>query len=172
MYREKRKILGSYLIAVMSCITAIFIDQITKYLAVGYLKNKDSIMIIPNVFQLHYLENRGAAFGILQNHQIVFVIGAIAITLCIIYFYTMIPLEKKFIPLRICAILTISGAIGNLIDRIHNNYVIDFFYFSLIDFPVFNVADCYVVIAMILFSYLIFFVYKDDDFVWLKKKKG
>ena len=98
-------------------ILLIAIDQISKLLVLNYLKEIGSLPIIQNVFHFTYVENRGAAFGILQNHQIVFVIGAIAITLCIIYFYTMIPLEKKFIPLRICAILTISGAIGNFIDR-------------------------------------------------------
>lgn len=79
---------------------------------------------------------------------------------------------KKYMPLRICSILLIAGAVGNLIDRVRLNYVIDFFYFKLIDFPIFNVADCYVVVACIIFAFLILFYYKEDsDFDFLRKQK-
>ncbi|MDY2590860.1 MAG: signal peptidase II, partial [Agathobacter sp.] len=66
-----------------------------------------------------------------------------------------------------------AGAIGNLIDRIVNNYVVDFFYFKLIDFPIFNVADIYVTIAAFLFIVLGFFYYKEEDFeiIFSKSKK-
>ena len=71
----------SYLLATLSMIFAIFLDQYTKLLAVENLKNQAPIDIIENVFQLHYLENRGAAFGILQNHKIFFVfIGIILLS--------------------------------------------------------------------------------------------
>lgn len=64
-------------------------------------------------------------------------------------------------------------AVGNLIDRVRLNYVIDFFYFKLIDFPIFNVADCYVVVACIIFAFLILFYYKEDsDFDFLRKQKN
>ena len=74
------------------------------------------------------------------------------------------PASKKFLPLRICAILIVSGAIGNLIDRIRLQYVIDFFYFKLIDFPVFNVADIFVTVSTILLLVLVLFYYKEEDF--------
>ena len=78
------------------------------------------------------------------------------------------PQESRYLPLRICSVLLCSGAIGNMIDRLRLNYVVDFFYFNLIDFPIFNVADCYVVAACIFFVLLILFYYKeDDDFAWL-----
>ena len=84
-----------------------------------------------------------------------------------------IPYTKKYMPLRICSILLIAGAVGNLIDRVRLNYVIDFFYFKLIDFPIFNVADCYVVVACIIFAFLILFYYKEDsDFDFLRKQKN
>ena len=79
------------------------------------------------------------------------------------FLYGRLPHERKYIPLRICAVLVCAGAVGNMIDRVRLNYVIDFLYFNLIDFPIFNVADCYVVIACILFIILIFFYYKDSD---------
>ena len=68
--------------------------------------------------------------------------------------------------MRICAVLICAGAVGNLIDRIRFQYVVDFFYFSLIDFPIFNVADCYAVVACFLFGYLILFFYKEEELEW------
>lgn len=74
--------------------------------------------------------------------------------------------------MKICGVLLCAGAAGNMIDRLRLNYVIDFFYFNLIDFPIFNVADCYVVCACIAFVLLILFYYKEeDDFYFLKGHK-
>ena len=168
--QNKNKTFQSYMYAVIWCVIAIFIDQITKWLVVHNLKGKDSITIIPNVFELHYLENRGAAFGMLQNKQIIFLIGASIVLIAIGYLYGKIPHMSRYFQLRFCAVLVCAGAIGNMIDRIRLNYVIDFFYFSLIDFPIFNVADCYVVVACVLFAILVLFYYKDEDFAWISRK--
>ena len=89
--QNKNKTFQSYMYAVIWCVIAIFIDQITKWLVVHNLKGKDSITIIPNVFELHYLENRGAAFGMLQNKQIIFLIGSSIFLIAIGYFYVKIP---------------------------------------------------------------------------------
>lgn len=159
----------SHLLATLSMIFAIFLDQYTKLLAVENLKNQAPIDIIENVFQLHYLENRGAAFGILQNQKIFFVIIGIIILIVALFFYLKMPHEGHFIPLRICLLLIASGAIGNMIDRIRLNYVIDFFYFELIDFPIFNVADIYVTLSAGLLIVLILFYYKEDDLEMLFK---
>lgn len=162
-----------YIIALLGIAVTVFIDQITKYLAVLYLKGKPAKVIIDGVFELQYLENRGAAFGMMQNMQYVFVAGAVVICIIILYLYIRMPYTFRYLPLRICAVLLCAGAIGNMIDRIRLNYVIDFFYFSLIDFPIFNVADCYVVIACIAFALLILFYYRDEnDFNFLSRKKG
>ncbi len=142
---------------------ALVLDQITKWMAVLHLKEKEPFVLIPGVFELHYLENHGAAFGMFQEKQVVFMAGAILVCIAIVYFYGKIPFTRRFLPLKICSILICAGAVGNLIDRLRFNYVIDFFYFSLIDFPIFNVADCYVVVACILFAFLIFFFYKDEE---------
>ena len=82
------------------------------------------------------------------------------------------PVQRKFWPIRICMILICSGAIGNLIDRVRFNYVVDFLYFELIDFPIFNVADIYVTVSAIALCVLLLFVYKDDDFDSLFKNKN
>ena len=166
---ERKRAQTGYIAALLGFIAAVFVDQITKYLAVIFLKNKNPFVLIDGVFQLRYLENRGAAFGMMQNMQYLFIAGAIIIVVIFAFLYGRIPFQKKYFPLRICGILICAGAVGNMIDRLRLNYVIDFFYFNLIDFPIFNVADCYVVCACIAFVLLILFYYKDDDFSFLKR---
>lgn len=148
-----------------------FIDQWTKYLAVLHLKNKESIVLIPGVFQLQYLENHGAAFGILQGQQWIFFLMTIVYLVAAVWIYLRIPKTKKYFPLHMIAVVLTAGALGNFIDRISQGYVVDFFYFSLIDFPIFNVADIYVVLSFIGLAICILFVYKDEDFAFLNLKK-
>lgn len=154
-----KKILKLVILAVL----LVFLDQYTKSLAVRYLMGNDGITIIEGVFRFKYLENRGAAFGMLQNQQIFFVVMTILVLCVFGYLYFKIPAGRRFLPLEYTIILLIAGAIGNFIDRVSNNYVVDFLYFELIDFPIFNVADCYVTIAMALFIFLILFFYKEDE---------
>lgn len=161
----------SCLIAFLCFAAAVAVDQITKYLAVIHLKNGSPFIIIDGVFQLHYLENRGAAFGLMENRQAIFIVGACLVVAVFIFLYIKLPFNRRFVPLRICAVLLCAGAVGNLIDRLRLNYVIDFFYFNLIDFPIFNVADCYVVVSCIIFVLLILFYYKDEDFAFLSLRK-
>lgn len=170
--KRTNQTLVNLIIAVVFIVSAVFLDQFSKYISVLYLKDKDSIVLINGVFELRYLENRGAAFGMLQNKQIILIVGALLITAVVLYFYINMPLSKKYIPLRICSVLLCAGALGNMIDRIRTGYVIDFFYFSLIDFPIFNVADCYVVVSCILFALLILFFYKEEhDFDFINPLK-
>lgn len=148
----------------------ILIDQLSKVWALSALRGTDGIAVIPNVFELSYLENRGAAFGILQDRQIFFVVITVAAAVCLTWIYLRIPQTKKYIPLRISYVLIMAGAFGNLIDRVFRGYVVDFFYFKLIDFPVFNVADIYVTVTMILLLILILFYYKEEDLDFLSRK--
>ena len=152
-----------YITALISVVVLVCIDQFTKYLVVGHLKDRPAYVLIRNIFQLEYLENRGAAFGILQNQRVFFYISVLLITAAVIWFYSKVPMEKKYLPLRICAVLIVGGAFGNCIDHIRLNYVVDFFYFKLIDFPIFNVADIYVTVAAFLLVILILVYYKEED---------
>lgn len=161
--KQQRKRTTYYLAALIITLAGIFLDQITKYLAVVHLKEKEAYVLWDQVFQLEYLENRGAAFGMLQNQQIFFFFSVILISAVVVWFYLRVPMEKKFLPLRLCAVFIMAGAYGNFIDRLRLGYVIDFFYFKLIDFPVFNVADIYVTISTIVFCLLLFFYYKEED---------
>ena len=168
---DRKKIWMSCIIALLGFAAALSADQFTKYLAEKYLKGGQPFVLIDGVFQLRYLENRGAAFGMMQNMQYIFVAGAVIIMIAFAVIYARMPALRRYIPLRICGVLLCAGAAGNMIDRIRLNYVIDFFYFNLIDFPIFNVADCYVVCACIMFILLILFYYKeDDDFRFLSRK--
>ena len=82
-----------------------------------------------------------------------------------------IPQERHFLPLTLCLCFIGAGAVGNMIDRIFRGYVVDFFYFKLIDFPVFNVADIYVTTAAVILIVLIVFLYKEEDFDRIFPKK-
>lgn len=155
-------------LVIMAVLTAL--DQYTKYLAASLLKAKEPLVLINGVFELEYLENHGAAFGVLQGRKEFIVLAGIIILIVIGYCYYRLPRTKKYDPLRILAAVLAAGAVGNMIDRVWHGYVIDFFYFSLIDFPIFNVADIYVVVSMILLVLLVFFGYKDEDFSFLSLK--
>ena len=159
---------------VINCIWIILLivlDQITKLFAIARLKNIDSISLIRGVFELRYLENRGAAFGMMQNMKVIFVIIALLMLMFVIFALLKLPDNKRYLPLRIIMILIGAGAVGNLIDRLFRGFVVDFFYFSLIDFPIFNVADIYVSVSCILLVILVLFVYKDGDFEFLNTGK-
>ena len=147
----------------------IFIDQYTKHLAVIYLKNKPAFSIIDGVFELNYLENRGAAFGMLQNQKLFFLLVSSIVLIGIGYILYKIPEEKKYYILHVLLVLIASGAIGNMIDRIRLEYVVDFFYFVLINFPIFNMADIYVSVACILLAFVMLFIYKEEDLDFLGK---
>lgn len=159
--KENRRL--HYFLAAFTVAITVLLDQWTKHLAVLYLKDQTPISIIDGVFKLQYLENRGAAFGLLQDQRLYFYFSMLLISIFVIWFYIKVPMTKKYLPLRICSVFVLSGGLGNFIDRIRLNYVVDFFYFELIDFPIFNVADIYVTVSMFVLLYLIFFYYKEDD---------
>lgn len=154
----------------------VYIDQWTKVLAETMLKNKADITLISGVLQLHYLENTGAAFSILENQMIFFYIITILLCGLMLWLYLSLPYDRKYRVLHILLVFLIAGALGNFCDRIRYGYVVDFIYFSLIHFPVFNVADIYVTCSVFVLFILILFIYSDSDFdeilitLHLKKK--
>lgn len=130
------------------CIIAlgIVIDQLTKYLSVKYLASLISVPIINGVLHLTYVENTGAAFGMLKDHRWIFMTLS---TLSIIGITVFLIAYRKKIPAFAGAAvsLVISGGIGNMIDRIFRGFVVDFIHFSLIDFYVFNAADAFICVG-------------------------
>lgn len=164
MNKKKIILLGAdiLLLAVL-----IFLDQLTKHFAVVYLKDQMPISIIDGVFELNYLENRGAAFGMLQDQKLFFIFIAVVILAVIVYVLIKTPNQRKYSKLHIALVCIASGAIGNMIDRLKLDYVVDFLYFSLINFPIFNVADIYVTLSAIYLVILLLFVYKESDLEFL-----
>lgn len=148
------------------------LDQYTKYLAVIHLKDKPAFNIVNGVLELNYLENKGAAFGMLQNQKAFFIFVAVVILGVIGYILFKVPERKKYRILHLLLSLIAAGAIGNMIDRIRFDYVVDFIYFVLINFPIFNVADIYVTVSTVALVFLLLFVYKENDlnFISFKQK--
>ena len=162
-------------------LSLIFFDQWTKHLAVAFLKGGAEIALLPRVLYLLYVENPGAAFGIFRGQQFFFLLITIVVLLGILYTVWKIPssfhsgqaeMEKSrsYFPLFWALCFVFSGAIGNCIDRQLRAYVVDFIYFSPIDFPVFNVADIYVSVSAFLLLLLFMFYYKETDFSFVKRK--
>lgn len=152
-------------------IVLVLLDQLTKGLAVQFLKDKDPFIIWDGVFELHYLENHGAAFGMLQGQRTFFLVIGIIVFAAALYLFRYMSENSRFWPLRLIAVCILAGAWGNMIDRLRLSYVVDFFYFKLIDFPIFNVADIYVSVGTAVLVILILFRYKDEELSGLLSKK-
>ena len=156
---------------IISIIVLVIIDQVTKAWAVARLESRPPIELIKGALEFYYLPNgnTGAAFGMLQGHQGLFLIIACVISVVLFIIIYSMPLDKKYDSLVIVMTMIISGGIGNMIDRIRLDYVIDFIYISLINFPIFNVADMYVSIGTVVLCVLLLFCYKEEDITIIEK---
>lgn len=163
-----KKSAGCYLPAFLSFLILVFLDQLVKYIVDRNMELYSSIPVIKDIFEIRYIRNTGAAFGLLADKQIIFYICTVIVLIFGVLFYIRCVKRNMFKDIRRVIVLILSGAVGNLIDRLRFQYVIDFFYFKLIDFPVFNIADCYVTIGFIFLIILMLFKYKDEDFEKLK----
>ncbi|MBE7020624.1 MAG: signal peptidase II [Ruminococcaceae bacterium] len=142
------------LIYILISLGILALDIYTKYLAKTVFILKDT-ELIPDVLYFTYVENRGAAFGIMQNRQWFFIAVTLLIILAMLFYIIKYKPQNKLIKLSLFFIM--SGGIGNLIDRIRLGYVVDFIDVRIINYPVFNVADCFVVIGAILLCGAILF---------------
>ena len=149
----------------------IFFDQYTKRQAVINLKDKPAYNLINGILELNYLENQGAAFGMLPNQKVFFIFVASVIIGVAAYVLLKVPDQKKYTILHFLLSLIVAGCIGNMIDRVRYDYVVDFIYFVRINFPIFNVADIYVVCATIGLFIMFLFVLKEKDLEFLNFKQ-
>lgn len=150
------------ILILISVLTAL--DQFSKYLALKMLKPVGNVTVIKNWLDLTFVENRGAAFGILEGQRWFFVVMTVIVTIAAFIYFLKIKNEKgAYNWLKFSMVLILAGAWGNCIDRILRGYVVDYFEFTFINYPVFNVADIYVVAGTILMAVLIIFVIKDDE---------
>lgn len=163
----------------------ILLDQLTKLFVVGFFIDPqvqlfsgmlsfegDSVTLIDKVFSFTYVLNEGAAFGILQNQRLFFLI--VTIIVCTAGIIMLLRLPIKHITLKLSSAFILGGAIGNLIDRVVIGVVRDFLDATFVDtitgysFPVFNVADIFVVVGVCLLAVYILFIH---DKVYPPKKK-
>ncbi|MCL2519214.1 MAG: signal peptidase II [Oscillospiraceae bacterium] len=151
---------------IITAVAAVAVDQFTKWIVVTHLKPINSFPLWQDVLHLTYVENTGAAFGMLKDHRWVFlIVSTIAIIAMIVF---MILQRKNIHPLFGVAMgMIIGGGIGNMIDRTLNGFAVDFIDFTLINFAVFNGADsCICVGGGLLVIYVIFIESRKE-----KKKK-
>ncbi|MGN1051257.1 MAG: signal peptidase II [Acutalibacteraceae bacterium] len=153
-----------YLMTFFSIALTVIIDQIIKYFVVLNLKPVGTMEVIPNIFNLTYVENRGVAFGMFKNLPWLFILITAVFIFCLLFFTFKFKIKSKLCLASV--ILICGGGIGNMIDRIINHYVVD--YLSLSFFPpVCNFADyCVTVGCVLLLIYIIFL----SDFFKNEKK--
>lgn len=148
-------------------IVLVGIDQLIKYWVRLNLMNQEPLVIIPKILKLQYHENTGAVWGLFGGQVQYLSILTLLILLVIVFIYFKIPNTKKLNALKIIFVFIAAGAIGNLIDRVFLKHVVDFIYFEIINFPLFNFADTCITISSALLLILALFYYKDDDFLFL-----
>lgn len=150
------------IVPIILAVILFIIDQATKYIALTKLKPLGSVTFIDGFMDFTFVENRGAAFGILNGR--VWLLLVIAAVICIVIIAAMLkmPNTKEYKWLKWSLMLILAGAIGNVADRLFRGYVVDFFEFTFIKWPVFNMADIYVVIGTIVMAVLVLLVIKDD----------
>jgi signal peptidase II len=157
-----------YLLWLLCTAALVAADQISKVLAVRYLPKGETVRVIPYVFNFVYVENRGAAWGMLADQRWIFiVISSVAIVVILAALLYMARAKKTLV---ISLLLILSGGIGNMIDRVANGFVVDFIQFGFWQsFPVFNVADSFVTIGGAML--LIYYIFIDRSIFTDKKKK-
>lgn len=170
--KQKRAKIIMLLIDAVVTTLLLLLDQFTKHLAITRLKDKPAVVLIQDVLELDYLENRGSAFGMLQNQKFFILFVGFVFLAVILFFLFKLPGEKKFRIVHILLAAVIAGGIGNMIDRFRFDYVVDFISFVLIHFPIFNVADCYIVVSVIGLFILFLFVFKEKDLEFLNFKQN
>ena len=158
------------ILPIIAVVILILLDQGTKLWALTSLKPIHNMTLAEGFMDLTFVENRGVAFGMFSGQRWFILLLTCVIAVGLIWFYVMMPKKKEYFPLRVSLVLVLSGAIGNIIDRLFRGYVVDFFEFTFFEWPVFNVADIYVVVGVILLALMLIFVVKEEDLDFKKKK--
>ena len=137
----------------------LLLDQLSKYYVMNHFLLGESVPVIPNVFHLTYIINRGAAFGMLANQRWFFLLVAVILLGVCAYYWN--HLSKGPWTLRIGSAFLVSGAIGNGIDRYLIHGVVDFFDFRI--WPIFNIADIGICVGVAFVVYHLFTVKEDNE---------
>ncbi len=152
-----------YIISAIIVIVLVILDQITKWQALTKLKPIKNTVVIKGFLDFTFVENRGAAFGILSGKRVFFILLTVVVAAGIIYSFYKLPKTREYNWLKCGLVLVLSGAIGNVIDRAVRGYVVDFLEVTFIKWPVFNLADIYVVVGACFILFLSLFVIKEEE---------
>lgn len=150
------------MLAIIICVVIIIVDQVSKYWAYHNLQGSNPIQVFGEWLQFEYVENRGAAFGMLQGQMWLFYIVTIFVVGLLLYF--LFKYFKDSLYMNITLGLILGGAIGNFIDRLFRGFVVDFIKVDFIksyNFPVFNLADVAITLGALLF--LVFLILSGED---------
>jgi signal peptidase II len=150
------------ILTIIGLILLIVLDQFSKYWMSSYLTQNGDIRLWENVLHFTYVENKGAAFGILQGRTMLLLIIVACVILIIPFIYVKLPKDKWGKVARFALVFITAGAIGNFIDRLLFGYVRDFIYFVPINFPVFNIADVLVVVGVGILTLSLFYSDNED----------
>ncbi len=174
--------LKDVIVLMISFVVLIIIDQYTKYLTVTNLDVSESMDFIKGFLRFTYVRNKGASFGMLQGQRTYFIILTCIVLPIMLFYYLKISViinvcrdvikKWHFMFFNVGLMLMFIGSIGNFIDRIRLSYVIDFLDVEFIDFPVFNMADCYITVGTgILILMMILMGEKELDYIIKSRKK-
>lgn len=134
----------------------IVLDQLIKYIVIQNVSLQDIIEVVPGLFNLVYVKNTGAAFSILSGKT--YILSLVSLAICIFLVYYLVRKKPKN---KLCLVsfgMILGGAVGNLIDRVWRNFVVDYIELAFMNFPVFNLADIAITAgAVLLMVYMIFF---------------
>lgn len=165
----KKREASDYILYTLVILAGVFLDQLTKFLAIKYLEPVMDVPIIDGVIRLRFHLNPGAAFGSFADKPYVFNTLSVLIIVGMLLYLYLGHAESKLS--GIASAMIVSGGIGNMIDRVFFGEVTDFIYFELIDFAIFNGADSFVCIGAGLLVLALILEMK-DEFIQMKKKKA
>lgn len=151
------------LLSLIGICLLILLDQYTKRLAILHLKGQPSFVLLDGILEFSYLENIGAAFSSFSGMQPFLIALTTLVIIVLAWRYFTLPTGGRFLWIRICLLFILSGAVGNLIDRLSRRYVVDFIYFVPINFPKFNVADIYITVGVAVLAALLLLYYSDEE---------
>ena len=146
-----------YLFMGLMALGIVAADQITKYITVANIPLFGNVPVLPGIFRLTYVRNTGAAFSVFRGMQWLFVLVFVVLTVLILWEYFKKPMAFTTFE-RWCVVAIFGGGLGNMIDRLRLGYVVDMIRLQFMDFPIFNVADCFITCGCIaLMVHLVFF---------------
>lgn len=172
--KDSQKVSRRLMLVIDTVVAALLLslDQFTKHLAIQNLRGRSAYVLIDGVLELQYLENRGSAFGMLQNQKFFILFVGIIFLAVILFFLFKLPNTRRYSGVHVLLSVVIAGGIGNMIDRVRFDYVVDFISFVLINYPIFNVADIYIVVAALSLLIIFMFVFQEKDLEFLSFKQN